>query len=705
MSFKIRTKLIIAFFAVIVPFIVIGGILVLYSAHAIHKSVHKVQTISEERAEITNFILAMDKVIMQANDYIITGERKYVDNFYIASNEVEKRLQKANEVIHAEERKTISDAGIAWQNIKETALKIFAIPEPIGNKGAARLMEEMDYKWAYPAIERLKELRAMHIEEFKEAARVADRTWVHSWIVMIVGAFALTVIGIFFAFFYSSRFTRPIKAIHNGADAIAGGNFKTRLEIKTGDEIGQLSNAMNEMAAQLDSFYSNLQGMVDERTRELRESEEKYRLLVENIPDVVWITDESGRTSYISPNIEKVYGYTPDEIYADGEDIWFGRIHTADVGFVAEAFDQLFTENRVFDIEYRIKRKDGQWIWLHDRSIATEEKNGLKIAYGLFSDITERKKIEDALRKSEEKFRDLTESTSDWVWEVNEGGIYTYASPKVKDLLGYEPQEIIGKTPFDLMPNEEAKQVAEEFGAVANARRPFAGLENTNLNKDGRRVVLETSGMPIFDGEGKFRGYRGIDRDITERKKAEEALKESETRFRGIVETAKDAMICISEDGVIYQWNKSAEEMFGYSANEAISKDIHSLIIPERFCEKAYEGFKTFSQTGAGPVIGKTIEVVGLKKGGAEFPVELSVSAMNIKGRWHAVGIMRNITKRKETEYAIKRQLDELLRFQKATVDRELMMHKIKEESERLKKRIEELEKNRREGHNSNRQG
>jgi len=134
MPFKIRTKLIIAFFAIILPFIVIGGILVLYSADAIHNSVHKIQSISEERAEITNLILAMDKAIMQANDYIITGDSKYSDDFYIASNEVEKRLQKVGELIPAEDRKVPSDAGIAWQNIKETALKIFAIPEPIGNK-------------------------------------------------------------------------------------------------------------------------------------------------------------------------------------------------------------------------------------------------------------------------------------------------------------------------------------------------------------------------------------------------------------------------------------------------------------------------------------------------------------------------------------------------------------------------------------------
>lgn len=435
MPFKIRTKLIIAFFAVIVPFIVIGGILVLYSADAIHKSVHKIQTISEEKAEITNLILSIERALMPGNDYVITGDKKYIDDFYKVSNEVEKRLQKVDEVIHAEERKILSNTVTEWQNMKDISQKIFAIPEPVGNKDAARLMEEMDYTWAYPAIERLKELRATHIEEFKEAANIADRAWVHSWIIMAGGAFTLTVIGIFFAFFYSSRFTRPIKAIHNGADVIAGGNFKTRLEIKTGDEIEQLSNAINEMAAQLDSFYSNLQGMVDDRTREVRESE---------------------------------------------------------------------------------------------------------------------------------------------------------------------------------------------------------------------------------------------------------------TRFRGIVETAKDAMICISENGIIYQWNKSAEEMFGYSAHEAIGKDIHSLITPERFCEKAYEGFKTFSRTGTGNIIGKTIELVGLKKDGAEFPVELSVSAMNIKDKWHAVGIIRDITERKKAEDRIKEQMDYLVRFERATVQREFRMKELKD---RVKEMEEGLKK------------
>ncbi len=200
---------------------------------------------------------------------------------------------------------------------------------------------------------------------------------------MGIGAVMLIALGIAFALFYTGIFVRPIEAIHNGADKIAMGDFKTRLDVKTGDEIEQLANAMNVMAAQFDGFYSNMQAMVDERTSE---------------------------------------------------------------------------------------------------------------------------------------------------------------------------------------------------------------------------------------------------------------LKESETRFRGIVETAKDAVVCIKQGGIIYLWNKSAEEMFGYKADEVINKNIHEALCPERYKEKAAEGFKGFARTGTGPIVGKTIEIEGLKKDETEFPVELSISAMNIRGEWHAAG-------------------------------------------------------------------
>ena len=119
-------------------------------------------------------------------------------------------------------------------------------------------------------------------------------------------------------------------------------------------------------------------------------------------------------------------------------------------------------------------------------------------------------------------FRELVESLNDWVWKVDEFGVYTYVSPRIKDLLGYEPEEIIGKKPFDLMPEKEAKRVSGLFEEFVKKRQPFYALENTNRTRGGDLIVLETSGVPILDNQGRFRGYQGVDRDITKRKVMEE---------------------------------------------------------------------------------------------------------------------------------------------------------------------------------------
>lgn len=124
-------------------------------------------------------------------------------------------------------------------------------------------------------------------------------------------------------------------------------------------------------------------------------------------------------------------------------------------------------------------------------------------------------------RQAEERFRALVETSSDWIWETDKDGVYTYVSPKVEGLLGFKPETVVGKTPFDLMPEDEASRVMNFFQAVIADQKPFKDLENINQHKDGNLIVLETSGAPFFDSDGTFMGHRGIDRDITERKHAE----------------------------------------------------------------------------------------------------------------------------------------------------------------------------------------
>lgn len=150
----------------------------------------------------------------------------------------------------------------------------------------------------------------------------------------------------------------------------------------------------------------------------------------------------------------------------------------------------------------------------------------------IVSDLTSIRRSEEELKKSEAKYRSLVENTSDWVWEVDRQGVFTYSNQKVFDLLGYTPQEILGKTPFDFMDEDEIKRMRPIFTEIASQEKPFRLLENTLIHKDGHPVALEFSGVPLFDDQGNLAGYRGVDRDITERKRAEQALMEKEHGIR-----------------------------------------------------------------------------------------------------------------------------------------------------------------------------
>ncbi len=161
------------------------------------------------------------------------------------------------------------------------------------------------------------------------------------------------------------------------------------------------------------------------------------------------------------------------------------------------------------------------------------------------------KKAED-LKRSEERFRGLVETTNDWVWEVDGDCRYTYASPKVKDILGYKPEAIIGKTPFDFMPPEEAERVRKLFAPITASGSPFNDLENVNIRKDGSIVVLETSGTPFFSPRGGLLGYRGIDRDVTARKNVEEEKARMQAR---LVQSDKMASIGQLAAGVAHEIN------------------------------------------------------------------------------------------------------------------------------------------------------
>jgi len=258
-----------------------------------------------------------------------------------------------------------------------------------------------------------------------------------------------------------------------------------------------------------------------------------------------------------------------------------------------------------------------------------------------------------AIKESEDRNRAIIQSTSDWIWEIDEQGKYCYCSNGVERILGFTADEIIGKSPFDLMPPEESERVNAIFQNILEIKGSIVDLENWVIHKDGHKVCLLTNGFPIFNEAGKISGYRGADKDITERKQAEDALSAEEEKFHAIADYTVDWEVWIGIDGQIRWVNPSAERITGYSVSEVLVMPdfISTLVAAEDrdMCTAALQG----------ALHGENIDNLELRyvhKNGSQFWMGLSGQPIfDTKG--NSLGIRasgRDITERKRAEEALR---------------------------------------------------
>jgi PAS domain S-box-containing protein len=308
----------------------------------------------------------------------------------------------------------------------------------------------------------------------------------------------------------------------------------------------------------------------DEAIARLRESEVRYRTLMECAQAPIAVAQQE-RYVYANSGFCQLLGVEPGELTG----ILVSQTQCAEERELL--LDRCQRRMRGEDVpsiyESRLVRRDGSAIWVEvNTHVVTYE--GAPAVQVEYHDINARKLAELALGKSEEQFRSLVEQMNDWVWEVDAGGKYTYASPQVQVLLGYAPEEVLGRTPYDLMPPEEAQRVQPLADGIFARHEPFRLLANFLLHKDGRRLLFETSGAPFFDEQGRLKGYRGVDRDVSAREEAEQALKRSEEQFRSLVENMREGIVLADPAGVIQFVNRAAAQMVGLEPELLLGRSV-----------------------------------------------------------------------------------------------------------------------------------
>ncbi len=387
----------------------------------------------------------------------------------------------------------------------------------------------------------------------------------------------------------------------------------------------------------------------------------QHRDVVNAVRDAIFLADmDTGMIVDANPAAEALCGRSLAELRS----LHHTELHPPEVAESARRGFQKDTEVPGLT-EGSVLHKDGHRIPVEIASSHFTGSDGRRLLVGVFRDTTEWNRVRDALRQSEERFRQVAESAGEFIWEVDANGLYLYASPVVEKMLGYTPEEVVGRMHFyDLFAPEAREETKAAAFEVFARREPFRAFPNLNLTKDGRIVVLETSGVPILDGNGNLLGYRGADTDVTGRKQAEAALHESQERFRA---TFFQAAVGIAHTGLDGKWlllNDRFCEIIGYSQGELSGKTFLDVTHPD----DREASLAAVRQLLAGEISSWTREKRYIRKDGATVWARLFTSLVRDQnGRaQYFISVVDDITEKIQAVRALRETEQRLTLAQKA---------------------------------------
>ena len=373
-----------------------------------------------------------------------------------------------------------------------------------------------------------------------------------------------------------------------------------------------------------------------------------------NISDSVMISDSNYKITHINKSAEELFGYKPEELIGQSTEI-------LNSGPMAEETQSELYETVSAGITYLgeslNRRKDGSTFICEYKVTPIIGEGGTPYAYvGIQRDVTEKKKMAEELRDSYDRFDQLAKQSRTIAWEVDEKGLYTYISHAVQDVLGYTPDELIGRMHFyDLCPDAEREALKNEIFDGFDHKKPFNNFVNTLQLKDGGTVYVSTNGIPILNSDGTLKGYRGSDLDITEKKEMEQNLIKEKEQFKTTLLSVGDGVISTDKQGNIIVMNPIAEKLTDWTLEESFGKPLEEVfnIVHELTRETCANPAKKVLDTGE--IILLANHTMLISKKGCETPIEDSAAPIkNSHGQTTGVVIVfRDFSEKKEKQQQI----------------------------------------------------